>query len=78
MVRFVTLFFGLIFCECSTPDYITPDGQNILSGLDCNKVIFVQGLEIMCAMIGRRINISRLGFDRITSLALGLRRSQSL
>ena len=33
------LFFGGFCCECSTPDYITPDNQNLLIGFDFNKVM---------------------------------------
>lgn len=36
---FVMVFIYLFVCKCSTPDYITPDNQNLLNGFDCNKVM---------------------------------------
>jgi hypothetical protein len=38
-INFLMFFFGGFCCECSTPDYITPDNQNLLNGFDCNKVM---------------------------------------
>lgn len=33
-------FLVMAFCwKCSTPDYITPDNQNLLNSFDCNKVM---------------------------------------
>ena len=36
---FVMVFIYLFVCKCSTPDYITPDNQNLLNGFNCNKVM---------------------------------------